>query len=128
MDAFSETSIVIAVADAREADYIELLRLATRRRWSVHLMPSGRDAVRAAEYLPANLWIINADLPDMNGLDVVELLLSYVSPSDIFVIVDRYREEDEIRALALGVALFLCKPLEAAWLGQWSPRHSKSLN
>jgi len=128
MDAFTGASITVVVVDPRVADYVDLMQLATASGWNIHFLRGGRDAIRAAVYIPADLWIVNGDLPDSDGLDVVEMLHPYVSASDIFVIADTYREADEMRALALGVAVFLCKPLEAAWLRQWCPRHSKSLN
>jgi DNA-binding response OmpR family regulator len=128
MDAFNVDSLCVVVVDPHVGDYVDLMQLAANNSWTVHLVRNGRDAIRAAAYVPADLWIVNVDLPDIGGLDVVEMLRPYISASDIFVIADTYHEADEMRALALGVAVFLCKPLDAAWLRQWCPRHSKSLN
>jgi DNA-binding response OmpR family regulator len=128
MDAPQGSSILVVVVDPRVADYVDMIESATGNAWTIHFLRNGHDALRAAARVSADLWIINVDLPDIDGLDVVEMLGPYVSPSDIFVIADEYHESDEMRALALGVAVFLCKPLDADWLRQWCPRHSKSLN
>ena len=63
--------------------------------------------------------MINTQLPDMTGFDVVERLDPRRRGSLVFLVADAYRAEDEIRALSLVATMYLCKPVSPAWLDHW---------
>ena len=55
--------------------------------------------------------IINVELPDLSGFDLVEMLQPFPKGTTVFLVADQYAVEDEVRALRLGVSSYLCKPL-----------------
>ena len=56
--------------------------------------------------------IINVELPDLSGFDLVEMLRPIPKGTAVFLVGDQYALEDELRALRLGVGSYLCKPLD----------------
>lgn len=95
----------------------------------LHFCADGRSAMRLARRFRADVWLVSDQLPDVCGLDLVEMLASSVTRSEtapagagdgrkgrgmrsgIFVVADEYRIEDEQRALAAGVAGYLVRPV-----------------
>ena len=69
----------------------------------LHLCVDGRSAMRLARRLRVDAWLVAAELPDMTGCDLAEML----GRPGIFIVAERYRVEDEQRALAAGVAGYL---------------------
>ena len=116
----STTPAMIFVVDPNVGDYAALTRLVANGTRTLRFLLTGHDALRIAASGPPDLWIINVRLPDMSGFHLVEMLEAH-DGCRIFMVTDAYRAEDEIRALSLGVALYLCKPLEATYLRQWRP-------
>lgn len=68
----SEPSVV--VVDPQFDAYKPLADSARRGRLSLHLRSSGADALKLARRLRVDAWLIAADLDDMSGHDLVELL------------------------------------------------------
>lgn len=99
----------------------------------LHFCADGRSAIRLARRFRADVWLVSDQLPDMCGLDLVEMLSTPVMQAEvdpmlpgassslgrlgrgmrsgIFVVADEYRIEDEQRALASGVAGYLVRPV-----------------
>ena len=65
---------------------------------------------------------MNVTLPDMSGFELVERLRPRAHGADLFLVSNAYREDDEIRAITLGVTMHLCKPVRLCWLSRWRPR------
>jgi DNA-binding response OmpR family regulator len=128
MDTINKGTLLVKVfiVDPRAADYGGVARWADDAHWSLLFLHAGREALRTAEQLTPDLWIVNVRLPDISGFDLVEMLQPRLHGCDVFMIADKYRVEDEIRGLSLGIDMFLCKPLTTAWLRRWHPRHSRS--
>jgi CheY-like chemotaxis protein len=68
----SEPSVV--VVDPQFDAYKPLADSARRGQLSLHLRSSGADAIKLARRLRVDAWLIAADLDDMSGHDLVELL------------------------------------------------------
>ena len=83
---------------------------------SIHFLSSGRDALRFAKRFESGLWVINTELPDMTGFDLATMLRSIRRSALVFMIGGEYRLDDEMQALTLGLAKYLCKPLEPSWI------------
>jgi DNA-binding response OmpR family regulator len=115
------SSPLVLVVDATPPDYVRLAKWARQAGMRFHQLIRGQDALRAAATVTVHMWIINLDLPDMNGFELVERLQPRRRGSDLFLVADHYRREDELRALSLGVTMYLCKPARASWLRQWRP-------
>lgn len=68
----AEPSVV--VVDPQFDAYKPLADSARRGRLSLHLRSSGADAIKIARRMRVDAWLIAADLDDMSGHDLVELL------------------------------------------------------
>jgi CheY-like chemotaxis protein len=89
--------------------------------------------VRLARRFRADAWVVSAELPDMSGFDLLEMISSHVlqggvdpllggsrvsldqvgtgKRSAVFMAADTYRLEEEQRALAAGVSGYLVRPV-----------------
>lgn len=109
-------SIRVTIVDSSPQDYKALLAAAGTPGVSIHFLFSGNDALRFARRHPSGLWVINTQLPDMSGFDLAEMLRAVRRSDLVFIIGDKYRLDDEVQALTLGLAKYLCKPLEPSWI------------
>lgn len=64
----------VVVVDPRFDSYKELAASARLGRIGLHFRSSGSDAVRLSRRLEVDAWLIAADLDDMSGHDLVQLL------------------------------------------------------
>lgn len=123
----------IVIVDPACDRYADFVQAAQDGVLSLHFCVDGRSAVSLARRFRADVWLVTADLPDMSGHDLVEILSGHVLQgavdplrggarisldqvgggfhSGIFVVADAYRPEDEQRALAAGVSGFLVRPV-----------------
>ena len=113
------TSPMIFVVDPDTSDYAALASLLADRDWTLHFLPAARRALRLDVHLVVDLWIVNVRLPDMSGLDLVALFRQQRDGETVFAVTDQYCREDEVRALSLGVASYLCKPIDPACVRNW---------
>lgn len=105
----------ICVVDARPADYDAIVARAEREDAEVSFASSAREALRLR---PANpeMWVVNCDLPDLSGLELLDMLRSRFPDTPVCMISDEYRPEDEIASRCRGASMYLCKPLVPDWL------------
>jgi DNA-binding response OmpR family regulator len=115
----SRSSGTVIVVDSNPSDYVRLAKWARQAGMRFHQLPRGQEALQAAHRVAVDLWIINVGLPDMSGFELVEQLQPRRRGSDVFLVADQYRKQDELRALSLGVTLYLCKPARPTWLSHW---------
>jgi len=64
----------VVVADPRFDAYVELAEAARSGRVDLHFRSSGAEALRLARRQPVDAWLVAADLDDMAGVDLVELI------------------------------------------------------
>jgi DNA-binding NarL/FixJ family response regulator len=81
-------------------DPIDCITITTTASGALRLAPSHCDA----------RWLINAALPDMSGLALLELLLAIELTLKVEVIVETYDIEEEQEALRLGARHYRTKP------------------
>ncbi len=110
------TSLRLAVVDMAPRDYSELLAATGAPGVSLHFLVSGNDALQFARRWQAGLWLVNSQLCDMTGFELAETLRSTRPSALIFIIGDQYRLADELQTLSMGLAKYLCKPLEPSWV------------
>jgi len=105
----------IVIVDPRISDYEAWADAAADADFC--FCSTGREAL---EHAPAGapLWLINAELPDMAGLELIELLRPRLRGKPVFLVADRYDPAYELAALQRGSLHFACKPLPATWLDQ----------
>ena len=70
----STTEPSVVVVDPQFDAYKPLADSARRGRLSLHLRSSGAAAIKIARRMRVDAWLIAADLDDMSGHDLVELL------------------------------------------------------
>lgn len=73
---------------------------------------SGLDAIERATVTPVHLVVLDLNMPDMHGLEVLRFFRSHASLKDVPVIVLTTRSDEESREAAMreGATLFLTKP------------------
>jgi DNA-binding response OmpR family regulator len=80
------------------------------------MLGTGRAALRAARELDPDLWIINTELPDMNGTDLYEMLSERLEHVPVVLVANDYCADQELQARRVGAPIFACKPLDPDWL------------
>lgn len=113
--------------------FAELVAAGRRGEVGLHLCIDGRSALRMSRRFRADVWLVAADLPDMSGLDLVEMLLPSVARAEVdplvggatasldrigdtlrtavLVVAEAYSFADEQRALRAGAAGYVAGPL-----------------
>ncbi len=104
------------IVDPTPQDYGDLLAAVDAPGVSIHFLLSSNEALRFAKRHPAGLWVINTRLTDISGFDLAQMLRSVRPSALVFMIGNEYRLDDEMQALTLGLAKYLCKPLEPSWI------------
>ncbi|MFM7206673.1 MAG: hypothetical protein ACKO4T_08400 [Planctomycetaceae bacterium] len=127
---FRELVIVAPACDR----FDEFVAAGSRGEVGLHFCVDGVSALRMARRFRADVWLVALDLPDMSGLDLLEMLVPLVSQgrvdphrggavrdaaeadgteprSGVFVIADAYALDDEQRALRAGAAGYLVAPV-----------------
>lgn len=123
----------IVIVDGICDRYGDFVQAAQAGDVGVHFCIDGRSAVRLSRRFRADVWLVAAELSDMSGFDLLDMLSPHVLQgsvdpllsgsrisldrvghgmrSGIFIVSDSYRIEDEQRALASGVAGYLVRPI-----------------
>ena len=75
---------------------------------------SGLEAIERLALGPADLMLLDLNMPDMHGIEVVQFVQSHAAYRTIPIIVLTTRGDPESRntALAAGAALYLTKPFD----------------
>jgi two-component system, chemotaxis family, chemotaxis protein CheY len=75
---------------------------------------SGLEAIEHLGIAPVDLMILDLNMPDMHGLEVLKFLHGYSSYRNLPIIVLTTRGDDVTREIALdhGAALYLTKPFQ----------------
>jgi two-component system KDP operon response regulator KdpE len=76
---------------------------------------TGAEGIRTATLKPVDLVIVDLELPDMDGAEIVERLRSW-SKVPIIVLSVRSSEEEKVRLLELGADDYVVKPFGMAEL------------
>jgi two-component system KDP operon response regulator KdpE len=83
--------------------------------FTVHEAATGAEAIRMATLKPVDLVIVDLELPDMDGAEIVERLRSW-SKVPIIVLSVRASEDEKVRLLELGADDYVVKPFGMAEL------------
>jgi two-component system KDP operon response regulator KdpE len=83
--------------------------------FTVQEAATGGEGIRAATLKPVDLVIVDLELPDMDGAEIVERLRSW-SKVPIIVLSVRSSEEEKVRLLELGADDYVVKPFGMAEL------------
>ena len=108
----------VAVVDSRPADYAAVSAAVQRRSVTWHFLATGREALHLARSAYVDLWVVNAVLADMSGIDLCSMLRNRSPPAAVYVVTDAYCADDEQAARLCGASLFGCKPVRAEWFSR----------
>ena len=108
---------VICAVDG-DADAYRLLFACLDDNLTTVMATSGREALRLAAARSPTLWLINLKLPDMSGVDLIDMLRQLIACSTVCLVGDQYSADDERTAHRTGTHAYLCKPLEPSWVLQ----------
>jgi len=84
----SATIPSVVVVDPRFDAYRALAASARQGRIALHLRSSGCEALRLGERVQVDAWLVAADLDDMSGHDLVELLQAQAGGSPVAMVID----------------------------------------
>jgi DNA-binding response OmpR family regulator len=104
---------IVWIVDAHRSDYDHLLADEKSGQLELHFLSSGRELLHCWFAGAPDVCIINLQLREFSGFEVVEMIRPFPERTIVCMLTDEYAPEDEIRALSLGVHSYLCKPLEA---------------
>ena len=99
-------------------DTIENLKLMTsmlkERGYEPRPVPSGKLALQALESDPADLILLDINMPEMNGYDVCERLKAEANTRDIPVVFISAMDEvmDKVKAFGVGGSDYVTKPFQ----------------
>jgi len=110
----------VTVVDSCPQDYLSLVAGLTSQQIPYHLLLTGEDALRRTGLATSGLWLINMDLPDMRGTDLLGLVRQRTPTVPVFLVGDNYSSQEELAARAAGSTAYLCKPPNFAWLEEWA--------
>ncbi len=109
----------LVVVDPRLDDYRSLVEPAQKRLLRLTLTTSGSSALRLLPSFADAAWLLSPQLPDMNGLDLLEMLHSLQRKLKAVVVDNQYDPRREQRALELRAIQYVCKPVHWSWLRAW---------
>jgi DNA-binding response OmpR family regulator len=112
----------VFVVDANKNDYLDLQSSMADGGYRVRLCANGRAALRVEAEEAPEMWIVNINLPDMTGPDLISMLRWRYPKTPICLVSDDYSVEDEISARSTGAELYLCKPIQPEWLILATPK------
>jgi two-component system KDP operon response regulator KdpE len=104
------TARVLVIED--EPQIVRVLRINFRRHgYEPDIVPTGRDALAAAARHPPALVVLDLDLPDMRGIEVIRSLRRW-SRAPIVVLSGRTRSSDTVAALDAGADDYITRPFD----------------
>jgi DNA-binding response OmpR family regulator len=114
MAAENQPHILVVEDEKKLARLIE--RHLTRSGYSVSLAHTGNDAVAKALSEEINLILLDINLPDKTGFDVLKELRSKSYFTPVLFLTARNEIEDRIKGLELGADDYLAKPFDSGEL------------
>jgi len=106
----------LLVVDDDEMNRDMLARRLERRQYEVKVAAGGRQALELLEKQPFDAVLLDIEMPEMSGIEVLKTLRRTYQPSQlpIIMITARSRSEDIAGALELGANDYVTKPIDFA--------------
>jgi len=103
----------ILIVDDEEFIRINLKRIYSEDNYHIFLESRGRDALQTVQNEDIDLALLDLNLPDMSGLDVLKKVKE-IKPDILVIIVTGYASvESAVEALKLGAYDYIKKPFKA---------------
>lgn len=117
-DSFAGTVPSVVVVDPQFEAYATLAASARLGRMQLHFRSGGNDALRLSRRIHVDAWIVAAELDDMSGHDLVELLKGEADGAPVAMVVDsgagRRRAIESTTAVEAGADVTLSHPISLA--------------
>lgn len=117
-DALAGSVPSVVVVDPEFNSYATLAASARLGKLQLHLRSGGADALRLSRRIHVDAWIVAAELDDMSGHDLVELLKAEASDVPVAMVVDALRGRrnavDSTAAAEAGADVSLSHPISLA--------------
>jgi DNA-binding response OmpR family regulator len=108
----------VVVVDPQFNSYATLAASARLGKLQLHLRSSGGDAVRLGRRIHVDAWLVAAELDDMSGHDLVELLKGEATEAPVAMVVDalpgRRQAVESAAAAEAGADTALAHPISLA--------------
>ena len=92
----------------------------------VEIVPSAEAALRLAQTMAIDLWVIDVDLPGLSGIELCSMLKARSNRTLVCLVSEHFSAEDERAAWAARPTLIACKPGHFDWLSA-CVAHKRSL-
>ena len=102
----------ILVADGDEASARLVAGFLLHARFRAYPAARGLDALRLARRYRLRLAVVDVDLPDMSGCDLVRKLRSLEPGLPVVMTTSDYRPTTEVEARQLGIVQYIHKPVD----------------
>ena len=117
-DALAGSVPSVVVVDPEFNSYATLAASARLGKLQLHLRSGGADALRLSRRIHVDAWIVAAELDDMSGHDLVELLKGEAIDAPVAMVVDAVRGRrntiDSAAATEVGADVALSHPISLA--------------
>lgn len=78
----------------------------------LHYAFGGQDAIDKGKKLQPNLVILDMMMPDLNGIEVCQVLKNFSHPPYVLMLTAMGQTEDKLNALEVGADEYLTKPFD----------------
>lgn len=91
-----------------------MLRRLSKRGFNVSLAEDGKGALSRINSEKTDLVLLDVEMPDMNGLEVLQILRQTYSPAQlpIIMVTGKASSDDVVSALAAGANDYVTKPID----------------
>jgi DNA-binding response OmpR family regulator len=109
---------VVHIADPAPADYDQLIAELESTETELRFFTTANAAISHARQEGRSgsgmLWLVNSQLPDMRGADLVEILRGICGQAVLVIVDDQFNRQQEIAAVTAGATIYVYKPISAA--------------
>src|SRR4051812_2747079 len=108
------SSIRLLIVDDNEANRDMLGRRLSKQGYQTTLVPGGREALQKIAENPFDLVLLDIDMPELSGMEVLKLIRADRSPVELPVIMVTALSDSAhvVHALGLGANDYLTKPVD----------------
>lgn len=114
----------LVIVDPQLDDYRCLVEPARKQSVRLTLTSTGGNALRLAPSFGDAVWLVNFTLPDMGGVELIEMLHSLNSKLRAVAVDSSYDPQRERQALESQVVQYVCKPIQLSWVLEWLEKHT----
>lgn len=106
------------IVDGRPNDFRPIVSQARQANVAFHFAANGNDALELSQRTHCQAWLVNLQLADMTGLELLSVVRGRRRAPSILLVGDNYSASDELTVRASGATAYLCKPVDGSWLSQ----------